>query len=753
MTEAALPQRIGPYRVLRRLGAGGMGVVYEALDERRNLTVALKTIADAAADEMARRRFAREGRAAARVDHPRICRVHEAGEADGRMYIAMERLHGEPLSERLRRGPCDVAEAVRIGSQVLEGLGVLHAHEIVHRDLKPSNVFLTPEGAKLLDFGLARDLRPADPTDERTASVLTQAGAIVGTPHYLAPEQLRSEPLDARADLFAAGALLFEMASGRRAFEGRTVFDVLQAVLHESPPALAGSEAAAALDQVVRCALSKHPAERYASAAAMAEALQAAGRHAGGDAPVRARALTRLVVLPFRVLRPDPDTDFLAFSLPDAITTSLAQLDSLVVRSSLTAARFAEAAPDLERIASEAQVDAILTGTLLRAGPKLQVRTELVEVPGGAVACSQTAQVALGDVLALQDELVERIVESLAVPLTAREHRALHRDAPASAHAYELYLRANRLALESSQWQVARDLYRRCLEEDPRYAPAWARLGRALRLLSKFHDPADAERNLEEARQALQKALELSPGLSLAHNYMAQYEVEAGRPIDALRRLLERARTARADAELAAGLVHVCRYCGLLEASLAADRLARRLDPGVRTSVSYTHFMLGDHPAAIAADIDDARWVTRYARVELDPPELAIAELRRLEHDPAVVVRETAIFQIAVLQQDRAACRAAIDRILATGFRDPEGWFFQARALSRVGERTAALDLLERVVVGGFFCLPRFESDRWLDPLRQDARFAALMEHAAEQCAEARRVMRETGGDVLLPGA
>ncbi|MGE0452384.1 MAG: protein kinase [Vicinamibacteria bacterium] len=749
--DDALHQRIGPYRLLRRLGEGGMGVVHLALDERDGREVALKTIGAAAAtDEVARKRFRREGRAASSVVHSRICKVHEVGEADGELFIAMELLGGEPLSDRLRRGPLGFEQTIRLGLEILEGLAALHAREIVHRDLKPSNVFLTAAGAKLLDFGLAREMAPAQPDDDRTATVLTQAGALVGTPHYMAPEQLRGEPLDGRADLFAVAATLFEMSSGRRAFEGRSLADVLHAVLHESPPALAGSPAAAALDLVVRRALAKLPSERFASAEAMAEALRAAGAHEGADAPVHARALTRIVVLPFRILRPDPETDFLAFSLPDAITSSLAAVESLVVRSSLTAARFAGAAPDLARVAREAEVDTVLTGTLLRAGAKLQARTELVTAPAGAVVCSHSTQVPIGDLLALQDELVGRIVESLAVPLTAREERALHRDLPHSARAYEFFLRANQLALDSAQWTLARDLYRRCLEEDPRYAPAWAQLGRLLRLLAKYQ-PEDAERNLEEGRRSLERALELSPTLNLAHNFLAQYEVEAGRPVDALRRLLERARTARADAELFAGLVHVCRYCGLLEASLAAHRQARRLDPGARTSVSYTHFMLGDYQAAVAADIDQARFVTRYARVELDSPELAIAELRRMEAESAGTVREIARFQIAALQEDAAGCRASVQRIAATGFRDPEGLFFQARALASVAEAGAALDLLERVVAGGFFCVPRFETDRWLDPLRQDPRFLSLMAQARSLRDAARHTFRAGGGEILLP--
>ena len=194
---------------------------------------------------------------------------------------------------------------------------------------------------------------------------------------------------------------------------------------------------------------------------------------AGLEAPV-----TRLIVLPFRMLRPDPETDFLAFSLPDAVTSSLSGLRSLVVRSSVVASRFGGEPLDPKKIAAEADVDVVLTGSLLRAGDQLRVSTQLTEVPGGTLRWSQASQVPLGDIFYVQDELASRIVDSLSLPLTAREHGVLKRDVPSSATAYELYLRGNQLSHDSKQWSVARDLYLRCVDADPRYAPAWARLGR-----------------------------------------------------------------------------------------------------------------------------------------------------------------------------------------------------------------------------------------------------------------------------------
>src|SRR5438034_3966277 len=311
--------RIGHYAVTRKVGEGGMGVVYAARDERLQRPVALKTISALSQDETVRKRFWREARAAASVNHPNVCQIYEIGEHDGDLFIAMELLEGEALGERLKRGPLSVAEAMPIALGMLAALQALHARGIVHRDLKPSNVFLTPYGVKLLDFGLAR---PSDPELARSlgsVADLTRTGMLVGTPRYMAPEQVTGEAVDARSDLFAVGAMLFEMLAGRPAFTGRNVVEILHATLHEQPPALTGSAAIAAADRVIRKALAKRPAERPASADAMAEELRSVRSVDGDDTRAMAQALTRLVVLPFRVLRPDPETDFLAFSLPDAI--------------------------------------------------------------------------------------------------------------------------------------------------------------------------------------------------------------------------------------------------------------------------------------------------------------------------------------------------------------------------------------------------------------------------------------------------
>src|SRR5262249_19313251 len=237
------------------------------------------------------------------------------------------------------------------------------------------------------------------------------------------------------------------------------------------------------------------------------------------------RAMSRLMVLPFRMLRPDPSIDFLAFSLPDAIVSALSGLDSLIVRSSLISARFAGEMPDWRAIARDAEGDIVVSGTVLRIGEAVRLNVQLVEAPGGAVVWSQSSQVSLADLFGLQDQVTSRIVESLALPLTAREHRILKHDVPATAKAYEFYLRANQLA-EQASWSIARDLYLQCVQEDHQYAPAWARLGRVYRMLGKFS--ATGGDDLSRARSALTRALDINPDLSLAHHQYARLEIDLG---------------------------------------------------------------------------------------------------------------------------------------------------------------------------------------------------------------------------------
>jgi serine/threonine protein kinase len=743
-----MPETIGRYRVTRLLGEGGMGVVYAAHDDRLDREIAIKMMR--ASDAIARERLVREARAAAKLSHTNICRLYEIGEADGELFIAMELLEGEPLSARLERGPMSVTEAGPIGLSILDALGALHAAGLVHRDLKPSNVFLTPGGVKLLDFGVAFNSVGQDPTAETR---LTLPGSIIGTPHYMAPEQATGGSLDARVDLFALGAILFEALAGRPAFGGATLVDVLHAVMHEQPPVLTGSPAVVAVDRVLHRALAKRPEDRFQRAADMARALRQAMAIAETGEVAGARAAIRLIVLPFRMLRPDPQVDWLPFSLADAITASLSGLETLVVRSSHTAAQYGSQALDLKKIAAEAEVDAVVTGTLLSSGERLRVSAQLVEAPSGTVLRSETTETSLGDVFQLQDELTRRIVETLKVPLSAREKRALDRDVPGSPEAYEFYLRANNLATSAQQWPVARDLYLRSIELDGNYAPAWARLGRIHRVLAKYGFVRDHQEEARRAEAAFRRALDLNPDLSIAHNLFTAFEVEAGRAEDAMLRLLGRLGDRREDPELLAGLVVACRYCGLLEASVGAYEEAKRLDPSVRTSVAHSFFMLGDYERAIAADVEEPAYVTFMALMHMgrEDEARALAEQALARAYNPHLTEIVRLIQ-AVLTRDQAlgteAARKA--RGIGSAFEDPEGFFYWGISVAAAGNKALALELLAQAVRGGFAGDRAIVGEPWLDSLRGEPEFIRLVRVAEERRRKAAAAFASAGGAHML---
>ena len=602
------PATIRHYRLTRKLGEGGMGVVYEAEDERLGRRVAIKRLRALDSDPSLKERLWQEARVAAAMTHPNICQVYELGEERGELFVVMELLAGETLADRIGRGPLALGDALQTSLGILAALEAMHARGIVHRDLKPSNVFLTPHGVKLLDFGLARA------ESREASSALTTSGKIMGTPRYMAPEMLGDEPLGPATDIFALGAILFEMLTGRPAFGGRTVLETCAALVNQQPPPLVGGPDVMAADRVIQRALAKRAVERYADSATMALAIREALGLLDAGPGARVRTITRLIVLPFRLLRPDAEIEFLASSLPEAITASLSGLETLTVRSTAAAARFSSESPDLKAIASDAGVDVVLLGTLLRAGDQVRVSTQLVEAPGGTVVASRNAQVALTDIFQLQDELTRQIVDALAIPLSAHDRQALYHDVSASPEAYQLYLRATHIgegATNPARLQTARTLYRRCVELDPKYAPAWARLGRVHRVLAKYGF-GDVPEERRQAEAAFRTALELNPDLPLAHTLYTYFEIEEfGAAPQALLRLLRLGESRAADPDLYAGLVVAARFCGLLEASLAADRRARRIDPAVRTSVHYTHWMLGDYEQTVVSDLEEIHRRTR----------------------------------------------------------------------------------------------------------------------------------------------
>ena len=744
----ATPERIGHFVIRSKLGEGGMGVVYSAQDERLGRPAAIKVIRSEEADPVASERFRREARAAAAVNHPNICQLYEIGEDDGRLFIAMELLEGESLDTTLEGGPLSPSDATSFTISILSALETLHDHDIVHRDLKPSNVFLTDRGVKILDFGLARTIPGCD-LSSLSGDTLTMPGVIAGTPAYMSPERLLGHPFDERSDLFAVGAVLFEMLAGRPPFVGNNMSEIVHSILHDKPPVLTGSTPIPALADVISRALEKSPSDRYDTAGEMMEHLQSILQLADSGEVPHPRVVSRLIVLPFRMLRSDPEAEFLAIGLPEAISGSLSGLDSLVVRSTLAGMRYASDALDLESIAREADVDAVLTGTLLRADDELRVTAQLLEVPAGTVLWSQTTQVAFGGLFELQDSLSRRIVDSLSIPLTMREQQLLGRDVPASARAYEFYLRSNQVGRSRRSWETARDLYLESVGEDSRFAPAWAQLGRMYQLLANWGDPAIASDNLDLAAEAFERALSINPDLALAHSLYACLEIDLGHPDKATVRLVETARRHRADPELYAGLVHACRYCGLLEASVAAYERARRLDPNVQTTVCQTFAMMGDLHRAVETERTDEPLMRILLGLREGREEEVIAILRSKESDSAGHHLPGARAFLAALEGRHEEFRSALEAE-TLHIRDPEHLFYWSLMAAYSGQAEPALATLRRAVEGGFWCHTTMIREPWLERARSDPRFAEILEIAKARHIAAATAFREAGGERLL---
>jgi TolB-like protein/Flp pilus assembly protein TadD len=746
-TDALTGRRVAHFEVLERLGGGGMGLVYKALDLRLGRTVALKFLPPhLGADDEAKRRFAHEAKAASALDHPSICTIHEIGETDaGRLFIAMAYCDGETLKQKIARGPLPVSEALDYAAQIAGGLQRAHEAGIVHRDVKPANVMITDTGqAKIVDFGLAK----VAGTD------LTREGTTIGTVAYMSPEQTRGGPVDARTDVWSLGAVLYEMLTGRRPFPGESDEAVIYAIRHDEPKPVRDGRAAipAALAIVVRRCLDKDPARRYQRAdevLADIRTVQAGGKvrrrtrreHllryggaggllflllvvGGGLLERPATGVDSLAVLPVTAVTGDATRQEFADGMTDLLIDQLSQLSGLrrvVSRASVMPYRDSPKSP--RQIGRELGVDALVKMSVLQEGERVRINVNLIEADAERVLWSRSFERRTRDVLTLQREVVQAVARELRVQLTPREEARLVTAArEVNPEAFALYLQAARV-LDGTQRMAYLE---QAIEKDSAFALAHAKvatlyimierdrmkaeraIAKALALDPSLSDAYDAlgllrmwlDRDWPAAEAALRRAIELSPNNGLAHHELGQLFMRVARCDEAVAEEQRAVLQNPGVAHYQSGLAEVYLYCRRYDEAIR--EFGKALDL-VRDSAGI-YFNLGD---AYFHQRQYAKALTMYEKSRRPPPGWIYVALGS--------------------QQEARAQIGTLKAVWARGEGNGLTTWNLARLHTTLGEREEAITWLERTYEGRHGMVVYLKVHPHFDSLRGEPRFQALL--------------------------
>jgi TolB-like protein/tRNA A-37 threonylcarbamoyl transferase component Bud32 len=569
MSDQMIGKTLGRYRVLEKIGRGGMGEVFLAEDTSLRRRVALKFLPPEMRQNVeARKRFIREARSAAALDHPYICHINEVAESEGRDFIVMEYVDGQTLRSKIGQGPLPLEETLRIGTEVAEALEAAHGKGIIHRDIKPENIMLTGTGhAKVMDFGLAKQVAP--PAEEveiggPTMTLLTSEGTTAGTLAYMSPEQLRGHPADARSDIWALGVTLYETASGARPFPGRSGFEVSSAILNRPPLPLPPGVPAELGATILRC-LEKEPAKRYqrvkdvraaldavragtaatwaawryrmarrrwllpaaaaVAVAALIFALDVGGLRARitGGAGAAGRPF-KLAVLPFENLTGDPEQEFLSDGLTQDMISELGRLHAarMSVIGFTSVMRYKKSATPLAQIGRDLGVSFVLGGSCRREDTRVRVSAELIEVRDQTQRWSETYERDISGLLALQSEVARKVAGALALKLLPGAEARLAKVRSLDPEAYEAYLKGvkNRETMTKAGFDEAERYFNFAIEKDPGYAAPWAGLA-ALGVSRVQLNMEPREEGLIKAKSAALKALGLDDGETEAHRVQA----------------------------------------------------------------------------------------------------------------------------------------------------------------------------------------------------------------------------------------
>ena len=619
----ALPpgRKLGPYEILSLIGAGGMGEVYKAKDTRLRRTVAVKVLPSHLSSDAERRgRFEREARAASALNHPNITTVYDIGQDEGTRYIVMEFVAGKTFRQLVDDGPLSTKKMLPLATQIAEGLSKAHAAGIVHRDLKPENVMVTDDGlVKILDFGLAK-LMPQSTnvgSDMATVTKATREGTVLGTVQYMSPEQAAGRRLDFRSDQFSFGSILYEMATGKLAFKKGTIPQTLAAIIDNEPEPLRklNKEIPAELSAIVERCLAKDPGERYESTADLAAELKtvpetspawrarrrvlwaAAGLVATSLVWVFGPNLVRLservfpsatrapiesiAVLPLHNLSGDPEQEYFADGLTEALITDLAKIGALKVISRTSAMRYKGTDKPLSEIAQELNVDAVIEGSALRSGDRVRITAQLIDVETDQHLWAETYERDFQDLLVLQSEVAQAVAREIEVALTPEETARLASARPVNPEAHENYLKGvfHYQKLTPPDLDAALSYFELALEKDPDYAPAYVGIARVWGGRGQMgYVPASEAAPKKKA--AVLKALELDESLPEAHHALATTETWSEWDWPSAERAFERTIELNPNyAEARAYYSHFLNIMGRPDEAMAQIERALELDP------------------------------------------------------------------------------------------------------------------------------------------------------------------------------